>query len=478
MIRRVLLLLVLLAPTPAAAGQPPSDPVAVMPFKNLNDDAELNWLRVGIAETMISDLRKSRALRVVERDQLDRALAEIELQGRRGSEVSTAAQAGKIVGARTVVLGGFQKAGHKIRITARFVAVQTGLVQDTAKVTGPMKNIFGLQDRIVARLLKKKTGKKKLGLRKRRQGSQSMVTAYRLYALSLSAVSRADRVKYLKQSLEVDPGFSYAVEDLDALEKRLDRYRHEAQKRQVEEAAELRRLFEEQKLEPEEKSQRAFMLLSKHFSSLRYRALLADATFVMGQDLPPYGTISVREYASFSQFQAHQMLKHYDLALQIGERHLKEFPGGTYFLSVEMGMRSLMRLLRQRQEGKAAVKKKLTEIEEDRKEALEKAQQRKREVSPVRLRGLDFQRCTAMQSNAQYERTLVECAAFVAKHAADPDENAQSLVGIAKWNQVLALAELGRFDEARERALGMKQADPEFARQYSVDTVMMTWPRD
>ena len=481
MIRRALLVLLCLTSSIAlAAANEPTDPVAVMPFKNLNADSDLDWLRVGIAETMISDLRKSKALRVVERDQLDRALAEIELQGSRGSELSTAARAGKLVGARTVVLGGFQKAGPQIRITARFVAVETGLVQDTAKVTGPIKNIFGLQDRIVARLLGKqgKKGKTKLGLRERRAGTPSMVTAYKLYAMSLSAVSQADRVKYLKQSLEVDPQFVYAVEDLDALEQRLDQYRHEAQKRQVEEAAELRRLFEEQQLTPEEKSQRAFMLLSKHFSSLRYRALLADASFVMGQDLPLYGTISVKEFASFSQFQAYQMLKRYDLALQIGERHLAEFPGGTYFLSVELGMRNLMRLIRQRQEGRAALEQKLAEIETDRQEAIDKAKKRDREVNPVQLRGLDFQRCTAMQGNAQYERSLVECAAFVAKYVIDPDENAQNLVGIARWNQLLALTELGRFDEARERAMAMKTADPDFARKYSVDTVMLTWPRD
>jgi hypothetical protein len=305
-----------------------------------------------------------------------------------------------------------------------------------------------------------------------------MVTAYKLYAMSLSAVSQAERVKYLKQSLKVDPEFSYALDDLDALEKRLDRYREEANKRQAAEAAELRRLFEAQELKPEEKSQRAFMLLSKHFSSLRYRALLADAEYVMQQDLPPYGTISVREFASFSRFQAHQMLKHHDLALQLGERHLAEFPGGTYFLAVESGMRSLMRILRERQEGRARAEAKLAEIEQDRQEAIEKAKQREREVNPVRLRGLDFQRCTAMQRHRQYERTLVECASFVARYAADPDGNVQNQVGIAKWNQVLALSELGRFDEARERALAMKQADPAFARKYSVDTVMMTWPRD
>src|SRR5579859_6123034 len=124
-----------------------------MPFKNLNADASVDWLKVGIAETMIWDLKKSGKLPVVERDQLDKAIAEITLQGAKSTEDSTAAQVGKMVGAKTVVVGGFQKAGKEIRITARYVAVETGVVLDTAKTTGPMSNIFALQDEITARLL-------------------------------------------------------------------------------------------------------------------------------------------------------------------------------------------------------------------------------------------------------------------------------------------------------------------------------------
>ena len=47
-------LAVLAFPAPVLAAE---EPVAVMPFKNLNADPALEWLKVGVAETMISDLR-------------------------------------------------------------------------------------------------------------------------------------------------------------------------------------------------------------------------------------------------------------------------------------------------------------------------------------------------------------------------------------------------------------------------------------
>lgn len=128
-------------------------PVAAMPFKNLNSDPALEWLRVGMAETLVSDIRRGGKMKVVERDQVDRALAEIALQGAHGTDASTAARVGRMVGARVIVLGAFQKAGKNLRITARSVEVETGLVLEAAKVTGPMESVLSLQDEIAARLL-------------------------------------------------------------------------------------------------------------------------------------------------------------------------------------------------------------------------------------------------------------------------------------------------------------------------------------
>ena len=60
-------------------------PVAVLPFKNLNDDGTNDWMTKGISETMVSDLRRIGNVQVVERDQLDRALTEILLEGAKPS---------------------------------------------------------------------------------------------------------------------------------------------------------------------------------------------------------------------------------------------------------------------------------------------------------------------------------------------------------------------------------------------------------
>ncbi len=463
--------LALLAAAPAVALD---GPVAVMPFKNLNEDPSLTWLSNGIAETMISDLRRSGKVTVVERSQVDSALAEMALQGIKGTEESTASRVGKMVGARVMVVGGYQEAGSQLRITARFVNVETSVILDAAKVTGPAEQVLSLQDDIVARLLGEDPKAARPAGRPKRKATPKTLQAYRLYAMSLSTASDAERVGYLKQSLDLDPEFIYAMDDLKALEKRMAGYSERSNRVLEERERATRAQLQQEGGTPEERAQKAFQLLTADMTSFRYKAMLADAARIYATDLPPYGTMNVKEYAAYSVFLAHLMLKHTDLALQAGEKYMKEFAGGLYFSSVEMQMDNLIRQRREEDEGKKEAETELQKIEGERSEAFAD----RRPPHPVRLRGLDFQRCSAMQRTHQYERVLTECQAFVDKHRSDTDAGAEELVLIARWQMVNALAAMGRFDDARRAGQALIEEKPEFARRMSIKVVISTWPRD
>ena len=473
-----LALALLLVPLAAHAVTTAEDPVAVMPFKNLNEEQGLDWLKVGIAETMIADLKRGGQVKVVERDQIDRALTEILLQNAKGgSEDSNAARVGKLTGARTVVVGSFQKSGDQLRIAARFVAVETGLVLDAAKATGPVTGVFALQDEVISKLLGgKPAAAKAVSLAKpKRKATEKTVQAYRLYAMSLTTASDADKVGYLRQSLEIDPDFSYAADDLAALENRMKGYVKESDKRREEASQETRKALEDAAVTPEERAKRAFTLLTSSFSGQRYSALLRDAERVYAMDLPPYGTMSVKEYASFCMFQAHVLLKHTDLALQTGERHLKGFPGGVYFSAVQGQMEGLINQVRDRDEGKEKARLELARIEKEKAEAMEG----KRPPHPARIQGLDFQRCTALRSAHQQERAIEECAAFAAKYRDVSDgPSIKQLVFIARYNEVLAVAELGNFTRARQLGEKLAEEDPAQAKNMSLKVVMNTWPKE
>lgn len=126
--------------------------VAVLKFKNLGGERDLELLTEGIGETLLTDLAGIGKLQLIERNQVDQALGEIDFGQTKYVDKGTAAALGKIRGAEVAVQGGYQRADGALRVTARLVRIETGEILDTLMVTGPAKDIFGLQGRVAAEM--------------------------------------------------------------------------------------------------------------------------------------------------------------------------------------------------------------------------------------------------------------------------------------------------------------------------------------
>jgi non-specific serine/threonine protein kinase len=137
-----------------AAGLPSLTPiersVAVMTFANITREPADDWIGTGIAETVSSDLKNVHGLTVIGRARVFDALR--NLSSGAHLDESLAIDVGRRLGATWVVVGGFQRLGELVRITANFVDVETGEVRRTVKVDGRIGDIFALQDKIVFEL--------------------------------------------------------------------------------------------------------------------------------------------------------------------------------------------------------------------------------------------------------------------------------------------------------------------------------------
>ena len=131
---------------PAPLAAQPGDAVVVAPFANLSRQAADAWIGAGIAETVSSDLRNLGA-RVVG-DYVSAA----DARQSRAPHDDEALAAGRRLGARWLVAGGYQRVGDRLRITARVVDVVTGEVRRSARIDGSLADLFDAQDRIVAAL--------------------------------------------------------------------------------------------------------------------------------------------------------------------------------------------------------------------------------------------------------------------------------------------------------------------------------------
>ena len=135
-------------PTSGAIVSEKVNPViAVLDFENLSGDPASEWLATGIAETIASDIRKLKSVQVVSRERVQQQLRRIE-------DRSDTALVGRILSARWLVMGSFQRAGDRIRITPKLVEAASGESAVIEKVDGAWDDLFELQDRVVHEILR------------------------------------------------------------------------------------------------------------------------------------------------------------------------------------------------------------------------------------------------------------------------------------------------------------------------------------
>jgi serine/threonine protein kinase/tetratricopeptide (TPR) repeat protein len=126
--------------------------IAVLSFSNITRNRDDDWLGIGIAETVTADLKNIEGVTVIGRERIYEVLKQLSADQRGEFDEKLATRVGREVGARWIVGGGYQRLGELLRITARFVEVETGEVIQTVKIDGRMSEIFELQDKIVYEL--------------------------------------------------------------------------------------------------------------------------------------------------------------------------------------------------------------------------------------------------------------------------------------------------------------------------------------
>jgi len=127
----VALALAAVAAPPQLQAQDDTRPgIAVFEFEAAGsvgeDGMDMENLGIGLQAMLLNELRQNGSLRIVERRELNRVLQEIELGGSGAVDQGTAAQAGKLVGARYMVFGSITDLFGEVVLTARVVNVETG----------------------------------------------------------------------------------------------------------------------------------------------------------------------------------------------------------------------------------------------------------------------------------------------------------------------------------------------------------------
>jgi DNA-binding winged helix-turn-helix (wHTH) protein/tetratricopeptide (TPR) repeat protein len=195
------------APASSAVQRPGEQPpaIAVLDFTNVSSDRELAWLSSGIAETVTNDLRAAGTLRIIDRVRV------VEAVRATGADLSALR---KELHLDLAVVGSFQRAGDRLRITARVVDSASGEALADAKADGPLEQVFELQDRIVAQFAETLgTARSDAGIRRSHRETSSLeayqaFTEGRVRLESLDASLVAGAIADFERAVTLDPRYS------------------------------------------------------------------------------------------------------------------------------------------------------------------------------------------------------------------------------------------------------------------------------
>ena len=188
--------------------------IAIAYFDNNTGKAELDPLRKGLADMLITDLGNVGSLQIVERDKLNQVLEELKLSRSKFIDPKTAQKLGKGLAAEFIMTGSYVMGGETLRIDARVVEVKSGRVKASEKVEGKKDEFFALEKDLVDILIKTLDVKLSSGERgKLRSNATQSFDAWQKYSAGLDAKDRGDEAearRLFQAALDADPNYRAA----------------------------------------------------------------------------------------------------------------------------------------------------------------------------------------------------------------------------------------------------------------------------
>jgi TolB-like protein/tetratricopeptide (TPR) repeat protein len=179
--------------------------IAVLPFVNMSSDPEQEYFSDGLSEEILNLLAKIPELKVIGRT------SSFAFKGKNEDLRGI----GQALGVSTVLEGSVRKSGERVRITAQLIDVTDGahLWSDTYDRT--ITDIFAVQDDVAAAIID--ALQIHVGIAPTRGRPTENSAAYALFLKGRAAFNATewfDADAFLRQAVELDPGFAEAFEYL------------------------------------------------------------------------------------------------------------------------------------------------------------------------------------------------------------------------------------------------------------------------
>ena len=181
--------------------------IAVLPFRNLSDDAAQRYFSDGITEDIITELSRFRSLTVIARHSSFAF----------GGQSPDLAEVAQKLAVECIVEGSVRRSGARIRITARLIDAHSGGQLWSEHYDRDLTDIFTVQDEIVHAIVAALPGQiDQAGMRFARRKRPENLTAYECFLRGLELILTMDRIAepaarlWFEKAIAADPNLAVA----------------------------------------------------------------------------------------------------------------------------------------------------------------------------------------------------------------------------------------------------------------------------
>lgn len=209
------------------------DVISILYFENTTQKFEYDWMRKGIADMLMTDIKKSDQIEVVERENLERVLQEHKLVLSGLTDPSQVFRVGRLLKANKLIYGSYIIIDETIRFDARITDVETGKIAQSINVSGKVRDLFSLEKKLAEKIFAHLTLKTPLEIEIQETDSFEALKTYYEGISLLDGGEVEKAVMKFKKAGQLDPFYQKPQKGLEDAYQFLKDYKSYRRQREI-----------------------------------------------------------------------------------------------------------------------------------------------------------------------------------------------------------------------------------------------------
>ena len=191
--------------------------IVVLPFLNRSSDVQLDWLRTGLVELLITDISASKQVRVAGAKETFQLLRDLKVEKETNVSEETMRQVARFLSCDHVLAGSVARAGSELAFDVKLYKASAGglVLVTTVRNTGAEEKIFAIAAALGAEV--RKALDPSLTAAPSQAGMTRSTEAFKSFGLGVEKLQQGEyskAVDFLEQAVTTDPGFVMAYAKL------------------------------------------------------------------------------------------------------------------------------------------------------------------------------------------------------------------------------------------------------------------------